>query len=40
MDHSEFMPLVKKVWDQNLGGLSNVSVVLQTQKAKAGIETF
>jgi len=37
MDHDEFMPLVKKVWDQNSWGCP---MYQQTKKAKAGIETF
>jgi hypothetical protein len=27
MDHEEFMPAVKKVWDQNLGGFQCISCV-------------
>jgi hypothetical protein len=40
MDHDEFMPLVKKVWDQNSGGCLMYQLCCKLRKLKQELKLF
>jgi hypothetical protein len=40
MDHEEFMPVVKKVWDQNLGGCPMYQLCCKLRKLKQELKLF
>ena len=40
MDHDEFMPLVKKVWDQNSGGCPMYQLCCKLRKLKQELKLF
>jgi len=40
MDHDEFMPLVKKVWDQNSGGCPMYHLCYKLRKLKQELKLF
>jgi hypothetical protein len=40
MDHDEFMPLVKKVWDQNLGSCPMYQLCCKLRKLKQELKLF
>jgi hypothetical protein len=40
MDHDEFMPQVKKVWDQNLAGCPMYQLCCKLEKLKQELKLF